>query len=221
MARKPTARTTDKRGAKRPKRPGTPRPHARDIKRDDEQTEQVWRLFALAWSYRQIADDLDISISAVQRALQSDPERRSMIERAARQERAKRWEQLENGSLTETLDWLSALGSSLRTSKGKLKQKFSERDRYIHAVTPRILNSLAGLGDKATKQAQLLGGGLTERLGVTTSPSDPADWTDEEIVRRAVRVGMESRLPPELRELMARMKKLGQLDDEPEESEDQ
>lgn len=225
MAPKQPPKTTDKRGPKRKKPKGTPRQNAREgTRQDPERDEQIWRLFALAWSYRQISDQLGINISTVSRVLQKNPERRATIERAARQERAKRWEQLENGSLSHTLDWLNALGSTLKTAKGKTKARFSERDTYIHAIAPRIINSLAGLGDKATKQALLLSGGATERIGFqtgVTSPTDPADWSDEEIVIRAVRVGMESKLPPELAELMARMKRLGQLDEAPGEAEDQ
>lgn len=217
MARKPTKKTPDKPARKRgPGKPkGTPTPAAR--KRGPEHPsgisqeviDEAFRLHGLSWSQRQISAALGVSIASVGRFLREDPERRISVERDARVERAKYWHQLESGSLEQVLDWLKLLSSVPVTATGRPRTKFSDTHKFIAQAAPRVISSLAGLGDKATKQSQVLTGNPSDifKHQVAVEGGDET-WTPEEFIERARAVGMLDRLPAQLQEL-ARKQSLG------------
>lgn len=214
MARKPSKPKTDKPAPKRgPGKPkGTPTPAAR--KRGPEHpsgTEQavideVFRLHGLSWSQRQISEALGIGIASVGRFLREDPERRISVERDARVERAKYWHQLESGALEQVLSWLGLLASVPLTERGNPRKTFTDTHKFIAQAAPRVISSLAGLGDKATKQSQILTGNPSEIFThIAKAGSDGnEEWTPEEFIERARAVGMLDRLPPQLQELAKR-----------------
>src|SRR5690606_939879 len=104
---------------------------------------------------------------------------------------------------------------------GNLRKSFNDNQKYVLAVAPRLLSSLAGLADKATKQSNVLTGSPSDILGVSSKPKgDPTEWTDEEIVIEAVRVGAVDSLTGEFLEIYNQLKASGQLEEYENEAEE-
>lgn len=160
-----------------------------------EQKATIWALAEEGASQREIARQLGLSPSLVSRTLSSDPIALEALRARIAEERSKRWRQLETKGLDETFAWLE------EAEKFRKKRKFSETDALRFDRIPRYMTAVRSIAEAATRQAQLLTGGATDRL--ETKPVEDLA-TAEQLIQSAIELDAIDVLPPSLQPIARR-----------------
>lgn len=198
MAPKPQAnpKKPTKSGRKHPRGSGE---HDYNKPIHPEVLAMVWNLTEEGLSQREIGSRLGISASAVSKEQGSDPVRLSAVRARQREERAKKWKQIENLGLDEVLGWLDVV-EGIRTGTRK---KLTKRELILLPLMPRFLQATRASAETASKMTQLLTGGATERY--EKADADDA-ITDEQLIDQAIDLDRVMDLPPRLRAVATRRK---------------
>jgi len=171
----------------------------------EDDLEAVWGLFAAGMSRREIARETGWSETSIRRRLAKNPERRIEIEQSIQEQRQKQWQRIETRSIEQVIECLDGLRAAMTTLGGKPRKRLSDHDRFVIRAFPAAITALASLSDKAGRQqGQLvrssIGSPFTEPT-TQTPPEQLSQWSVEEIIVRARRLGMMDQLPPAIVEM--------------------
>jgi hypothetical protein len=197
---------------RRPKPPAqaTPGP-AGDRRPQDplspEQEAQIWVLKEEDRSYRDIGREIGCSAAHVYRVLSRDPARLEALVTAAKERRAKLWEELENAGLKSSLRWIHAVDKLVFTEDGRVRRGI--KPATVFQLAPRMIAAARLAGDSANRSTSALtrvqlhpGGGATITAGVQAGAPTAEEGMDADaLIAQALELGPEcvALLPERLR----------------------
>lgn len=181
----------------------------------DEEKGLIWQLTEEGFSQREIADRMGLGRTVVTLTLAADPINLEQVRAVLREARASKWKRCEDIGISEANAW----SEMLKTMRLQLTEAMAIKDQrkrraklkgiyeVLHII-PRVIQATKGSAGESAKQVQLLTGGVTERLG--TAVND-ADLSPEQLCRRAINLGCEDSLSPNLREYAKKLKAREQM----------
>jgi hypothetical protein len=167
----------------------------------DTEKAHIWALKEGGHSYREIAKETKRSLATIWRVLAEDISRLETLVRAAKEERARLFENIENRGLKSLQAWIDEAHRTMFTPKGRVRGEWGEKQERVMKYGPRMIGALRLAADTCTKQAQLLTGGPTERFAGVPASGREGSMAEElvgepELVAEAIRLGMKKDLPP-------------------------
>jgi IS30 family transposase len=167
----------------------------------------IWQLTEEGLSQRAVAEKLDIGRSSVTRELATDPAQLEQIRAVLREARSERWKRAEGLGVDEVNEWLGILQRVRGLLEQGLGQKTAKKRKDainqvlgVLAVIPKVIQATKGAAGEASRQVQVLTGGVTDRIG-GTSPATPEDLVDnpEMLIEQCIAAGCVDMLSPVLK----------------------